>query len=356
MERTEHFPLQPPDQGAFGHEKHEADSSVNDMQTVGNAEELLKYLASNDSTLSNKAYEHLMAIIQEKSNQSRPDAQVQQGDASLLYPSQMLRPQYDDITTRGSSLKQTALLECPKTMVGRVIGKAGETIKALQQYTGAMIQIDQSTDPTRVTIAGSSQSLQLAISMVSDIIKGKFKGFAMLRQIATANEMAQQHGGMSGMASQPVYVQGYGFMPPNQTVTNGYLSPRAGISHNVDKPSMYSSLPQRHPIQYPSTAQQQSQYLMGTENINSDNHNLVLAKLMQLAALEQQRDRIPQGVPSTDSFFPDPNGGHHMFIDRFGPKTSDGVFRSSSSTSGLFAGFGRSAGDETNGYTSHSLF
>jgi hypothetical protein len=36
--------------------------------------------------------------------------------------------------------KQTAVVECPKSMVGRVIGKGGETIKALQQYTGAMIQ------------------------------------------------------------------------------------------------------------------------------------------------------------------------------------------------------------------------
>lgn len=37
--------------------------------------------------------------------------------------------------------KQTAVVECPKSMVGRVIGKGGETIKALQQYTGAMIQV-----------------------------------------------------------------------------------------------------------------------------------------------------------------------------------------------------------------------
>lgn len=37
--------------------------------------------------------------------------------------------------------KQTAVVECPKSMVGRVIGKGGETIKSLQQYTGAMIQV-----------------------------------------------------------------------------------------------------------------------------------------------------------------------------------------------------------------------
>lgn len=145
--------------------------------------------------------------------------------------------------------KQTAVVECPKSMVGRVIGKGGETIKALQQYTGAMIQvrwwwrhglravgqrvqrpessrrqrcplphcsclpwrpaspmqIDQSTDPTRVTIAGSPQSLQLAVSMVNDIVRGTFKGFAMLRQIAISTSQ-QAALGQYGQP-QPVYVQ-----------------------------------------------------------------------------------------------------------------------------------------------------
>lgn len=55
---------------------------------------------------------------------------------------------------------------CPKSMVGRVIGKGGETIKALQQYTSAMIQIDQSQDPTQVTIVGKRTSMETAASMV----------------------------------------------------------------------------------------------------------------------------------------------------------------------------------------------
>ena len=46
--------------------------------------------------------------------------------------------------------RQTATVDCPKCMVGRVIGKNGETIKALQTYTGALIQIDQTVEPTKV--------------------------------------------------------------------------------------------------------------------------------------------------------------------------------------------------------------
>ena len=64
-----------------------------------------------------------------------------------------------------SALQSTQTIPCPKSMVGRVIGKGGETIKALQQFTGAMIQIDQSQDPTRVTVAGDSYSVKMASSM-----------------------------------------------------------------------------------------------------------------------------------------------------------------------------------------------
>ncbi len=36
----------------------------------------------------------------------------------------------------------------------------------VQAFTGAMIQIDQSTDPTKVTVAGEAHSLRTAVDMV----------------------------------------------------------------------------------------------------------------------------------------------------------------------------------------------
>lgn len=48
--------------------------------------------------------------------------------------------------------------------------------QALQTYTGALIQIDQTVEPTKVTISGTPHSLSLAVSMVTDIVKGTFKG------------------------------------------------------------------------------------------------------------------------------------------------------------------------------------
>lgn len=101
-------------------------------------------------------------------------------------------------------------------MVGRVIGKSGETIKALQTYTGALIQIDQTVEPTKVTISGTPHSLSLAVSMVTDIVKGTFKGFALLRQIT--NPGGPRAGALPNPMAQPrpVYAPGYGLIPPSQ--------------------------------------------------------------------------------------------------------------------------------------------
>ena len=112
--------------------------------------------------------------------------------------------------------RQQAVVDCPRSMVGRVIGKGGETIKALQQYTGAMIQIDQSVEPTKVTVAGSAPSLQLAVSMIRDIVAGNFKGFALLRQLTSGSGFQTAQGFDQLSQAHPVYVEGYGFVPPSQ--------------------------------------------------------------------------------------------------------------------------------------------
>ncbi len=66
----------------------------------------------------------------------------------------------------------TREVQCPKGMVGRVIGKGGETIKALQKNFGANIQIDQTTDPMKITIAGQPPAVESAAAAVTEIING----------------------------------------------------------------------------------------------------------------------------------------------------------------------------------------
>lgn len=66
----------------------------------------------------------------------------------------------------------TRNLDCPKEMVGRVIGKGGETIKAMQREFQANIQIDQTSLPMRITISGQPASVDRAFGVVAEIVAG----------------------------------------------------------------------------------------------------------------------------------------------------------------------------------------
>jgi hypothetical protein len=51
----------------------------------------------------------------------------------------------------------TETLDCPPGLVGRVIGKGGETIKGLQAQSGAHITIDQNFpdgEPRKIAVSG----------------------------------------------------------------------------------------------------------------------------------------------------------------------------------------------------------
>lgn len=67
----------------------------------------------------------------------------------------------------------TRTLECPKAVVGRVIGKGGETIKSLQKQYGASIQIDQSCNPCKITVAGPQQACMACERAITDIIEDR---------------------------------------------------------------------------------------------------------------------------------------------------------------------------------------
>lgn len=64
------------------------------------------------------------------------------------------------------------MTECPKAMVGRVIGKGGEVIKLLQKQHNVNIQIDQSSDPCRVSVTGNTMYVAKAIEHIRDIVNG----------------------------------------------------------------------------------------------------------------------------------------------------------------------------------------
>ncbi len=67
-------------------------------------------------------------------------------------------------------------VECPPGIVGRIIGRGGETIRALQQASMAHIVVDQNFpegQPRIVNIKGRSDAVERATKMVQELIQGE---------------------------------------------------------------------------------------------------------------------------------------------------------------------------------------
>ena len=63
-------------------------------------------------------------------------------------------------------------VDCPKHSIGRVIGRQGTTIKALQTVSGARVQIDQSTEPCKITINGYDNNVRHAADLIDEVLQG----------------------------------------------------------------------------------------------------------------------------------------------------------------------------------------
>lgn len=70
-------------------------------------------------------------------------------------------------------------IECPQGIVGRIIGRGGETIRSLQQASNAHILVDQNFPegaPRKVTISGRPESVERAFKMITELIDGEPSG------------------------------------------------------------------------------------------------------------------------------------------------------------------------------------
>ena len=70
--------------------------------------------------------------------------------------------------------QRTEIVDCDANLVGRVIGRGGETIRNMQNMSGARIQIDQNFpqgEPRKITISGSDQTVEMAMRMLKDVME-----------------------------------------------------------------------------------------------------------------------------------------------------------------------------------------
>lgn len=69
----------------------------------------------------------------------------------------------------------TRVIDCPASMVGRIIGRGGETIKGLQASSGAHVAIDQNVpdgEPRKINISGTVSCVECASRLVENLLLG----------------------------------------------------------------------------------------------------------------------------------------------------------------------------------------
>mmetsp|Transcript_29145 Transcript_29145/g.36582 ORF Transcript_29145/g.36582 Transcript_29145/m.36582 type:complete len:403 (-) Transcript_29145:361-1569(-) len=98
-------------------------------------------------------------------------------------------------------------LDCPKNLVGRVIGRGGEVIRQLQQMSGARVQIDQNVPegtPCKVAISGHDLgAVHYAMQLVQDVMANGPQTLRYMEQMGYPGQ--QGYGGYGGGYGQGGY-------------------------------------------------------------------------------------------------------------------------------------------------------
>jgi far upstream element-binding protein len=78
------------------------------------------------------------------------------------------------IETQLADSNYSETVECPASAIGAVIGKGGETIRSIQESSGARINVER--DPPSVKLIGSKETVTKARGLVEEVLKKESKG------------------------------------------------------------------------------------------------------------------------------------------------------------------------------------
>jgi len=140
-------------------------------------------------------------------------------------------------------------VECSKSLVGRVIGRGGETINDLQNKSGTRIQIDQMVpdgQPCKITITGPQANVQAAVAMVHEVMKNGPPRGGVQRPSGPVPGAGYPPPGYG--APPFAYPQGYGGYPPPANF-GGY--PPQGFGGYPPQAQGYGGYPQPYGTNYP---------------------------------------------------------------------------------------------------------
>ena len=156
----------------------------------------------------------------------------------------------------GGGGSQTQTMECSKPMVGRIIGRKGETITMLQQKSGAKIQIEQSVIPCKIMITGNHQSIAAAMQLINELMAtgGVQAGMPPMNPYGGAMHQAPQQ--FQGF-------QGGGFPPGPQAQFGGYGANPQPMPQQQQQQQYHM---QQYAQSYPGVPQQAAAYGHGQQS------------------------------------------------------------------------------------------
>jgi len=180
-------------------------------------------------------------------------------------------------------------LECPKKLVGRVIGKGGETINAMQKHSGAHIQIDQNVpegQPCKVHVTGNPQSVAFAQYLLKQVMDG---GTGRDQNANLVESAAEQYVAMMKMQQQVAGAwqqPGGSFQAPAAFPAQQFLP--AGMPQMYMQPPYGAYPPQFLPQQFPQGFMPQFAAQMQVPQQQQQQ------QLQQLQQQQQQQQQQPQ--------------------------------------------------------------
>lgn len=165
----------------------------------------------------------------------------------------------------------THVVEVPKSTVGKIIGKGGETISMIQSKSGCIVKVDQNVPegaPCRVSIHGTAHNIGIACQIVGEITSGLHTSkiginlpAPILNGVPVQQPQAQaQQPYMYGMPSAmpyPMYGYPQGYAPPMSAPMN----PMAAMGPMAGQPPVQAAHPQAQPYGYPYMPPQQGGYM-----------------------------------------------------------------------------------------------
>ena len=106
--------------------------------------------------------------------------------------------------------KSPQRIECPRSSLGRVIGRQGERIKGIIEKSGAKLQVQQDYDPCYVEISSDDpMKLQVAREMIAGYMDGAVRTWGVAddglgASLGAAGSVMQQHNQMFSSLPSPL--------------------------------------------------------------------------------------------------------------------------------------------------------